>query len=88
MISSPEVLQEIIPLLGLSSLFYHFIDARTRTAQKKDDFSVWLNNYGDSYKPLIDAIQSIDPFFLSLPELKKELINVIQSYFKERGCHD
>jgi hypothetical protein len=81
-ISQPEDLPKILPSLSPSSIFYHFIDARARTTEKIDDFSEWLKMYGEKYKALIENIQLIDPYFLSLTQLKEELIQAMQNYFK------
>jgi hypothetical protein len=84
-ISHPEKLAEVIDTLTPSSIFYHFIDARTRTPEKVDDFSVWLKNFGDQYNDLIETIQAIDPYFLSLKELRNELAKSFKSFFQTRG---
>lgn len=80
-ISKPEDLVKVIPLLPLGSVFYHLIDARGRTSEHIDDFSLWLNFFGDKHQPLIKDIQAIDPFFLSLSQLKDELSYVVLKHF-------
>lgn len=84
-ISQPKDLPKIIPMLPPSSIFYHFIDARGRTPDKIDDFSVWLKIFGDAYRELIEKILAIDPYFLSLTQLRDELTHVTQQFFDERG---
>jgi septum formation topological specificity factor MinE len=81
-IAKPEDLPKIVPMLPPNSIFYHFIDARARTPERTDDFSVWLKMYGNQYDALIEDIQSIDPYFLSLTQLREELTNLFQRYFK------
>lgn len=81
--SDPKDLLDVVRRLSPSSIFYHFIDSRTRTAEKRDDFSEWLRSFGQRYEVLIEHIQAIDPFFLSLTQLRDELINVIERYRKE-----
>jgi hypothetical protein len=80
-LSSPEELPKAAGTLPPSSLFYHFIDARGRTAEKTDDFSLWLKMYGDQYAGLIESIQSIDPYFLTLTQLREVLEKTIKDYF-------
>jgi hypothetical protein len=80
-IQKPEDLPKIISQLSPGIIFYHFIDARVRTADKTDDFSVWLKMFGDKYSGLIEGIQAIDPYFLSLTQLRDELTHVIHDYF-------
>lgn len=84
-IAQPEDLPQVIPTLAPNSIFYHFIDARARTPERVDDFSVWLKRFGSLYDGLIENIQAIDPYFLSLTQLRDELTNASQHYFKNRG---
>lgn len=79
----PGNLTHVLPTLPPSSIFYHFIDARSRTPEKMDDFSAWLRMFGDQYDDLIGVIQAIDPYFLSLTQLKDELIGAVDHYFKK-----
>jgi hypothetical protein len=79
----PEDLAPILPQLPISSIFYHFIDARRRTPQRHDDFSDWLTGFGDDYVPLIEHIAGIDPFFDSLGKLRERLVQVFTSWFPE-----
>lgn len=82
-ITLPEELVSIIPTLSTSSIFYHFIDARRRTPQQGDDFSTWLASFGTGYDELIHHIKDIDPYYLSLMELKSELSKIVTTYFKK-----
>lgn len=86
-ILQPEDLPKAFGLLSPSSIFYHFIDARGRTLEKMDDFSIWLKSFGDKHLELIESIQSIDPYFLSLTQLKEELLKSVLIYFKNRDKH-
>lgn len=69
--------------LSISSIFYHFIDARRRTADGRDDFSDWLISFGDEFNGLREQLTSIDPYFGSLSELRNRLAHVFTSYFQE-----
>jgi|688.fasta_scaffold267602_2 hypothetical protein len=80
-IEQPEDFPRMIEKLPPSSIYYHFIDARGRTEERKDDFSNWLKSFGSAYDPLIENIQSIDPYFLSLTQLKEELAKTSQQFF-------
>jgi hypothetical protein len=79
-VDTPEALTELIPELSLGSLFYHFIDSRRRTPTGGDDFSQWLNSWGDRYRDLVDEIQTIDPYFNSLIELREDLAAIFASH--------
>lgn len=79
-IAHPKDFLSVIERIPPSSIFYHFIDARGRTPDKIDDFSAWLKNFGKQYEDLIAQISSIDPYFLSLVEVKNELIKAFRNY--------
>jgi hypothetical protein len=68
-----EELAEKIEELSLGSVFYHFIDARRRTASGEDDFTEWLKCEGNRHRKLMRAISAIDPYFNSLIELREQL---------------
>ena len=79
-ISKPEELKGLIPQLTVGSIFYHFVDARRRTPNKNDDFSQWLIGFGDNYCELWEQIESLDPYFKSLTELRAQLGEIFQEY--------
>jgi hypothetical protein len=74
----PGQMQAIIPRLTSSSIYYHFLEARRRTPGATDDFSLWMENFGEPWEPFVSALRSIDFIFYSLAELKQELIYVLQ----------
>lgn len=76
-IQHPSELKGLLPKLPTSSIYLHFIDARKRTEKKADDFSSWLMEFGKSYSGLVEEIQQIDPYFLSLAEVKQKLIEIV-----------
>lgn len=86
-LDSPFELQKILPELSYSSLYYHFIEARRRTPQRVDDFTAWCYGVGDECEQLIEAFRTIDFYYLTLPELKKTLIEAIKP-ISLRGRHD
>jgi hypothetical protein len=79
-ISKPEELKGLMPQLTVGSVFYHFVDARRRTANKNDDFSEWFLGFGDDYKELLEQIASLDPYFKSLTELRVQLDEIFEEY--------
>lgn len=82
-LENPSELPLIIPQLTRSSIFYHFIDSRRRTAGHKDDFSIWLESYGNEYRILIEQLKDIDPYFISLQDLQDKLTSITKEYFKK-----
>jgi hypothetical protein len=82
-LQQPEELVAAIPELSISSIFYHFVDARRRTPDGRDDFSDWLVVFGDEFTALRDQLASIDPYFSTLSELRDRLAQVFSAYFQE-----
>ncbi len=80
-IHAPEELAREIPESSTSSIFYHFIDARMRTPEGRDDFSTWLAGFGNTYQQLIAALADVDPYFVTLSELRSQLSSVVHGYF-------
>jgi hypothetical protein len=82
-IHEPHQMPELIAKMSVSSVFYHFIDARRRTSEKVDDFRQWLAFFGETYQPLINQLTAIDPYFSTLVELRRQLAATFQNYFAE-----
>lgn len=78
----PQQMVEFIPRLSNSSLYYHFIDARSRTPEGMDDFRAWLQSFGDRHEDLIARIADVDPYFVNLPGLRDQLTDIAQTYFE------
>lgn len=81
--SSPANLVHQFDSLSLGSIFYHFIDARSRTETHCDDFSAWLEGFGDEYIHLIRKLGDMDPYFSSLGEIRYCVSEVLKNYFGE-----
>jgi hypothetical protein len=82
-VSAPADLATLLPAVSTSTVFYHFIDAKRRLAQRNDDFSSWLSGYGEQYRDLCLRLSSIDPYFVTLSQLKDQLTDIFQEYFAE-----
>ncbi|MFC1855678.1 DUF5752 family protein [Thermodesulfobacteriota bacterium] len=81
-INTPEELAMAVPHMSISSIFYHFIDARRRTQNNVDDFEAWLAGFGEKHSDLYKKIAGIDPYFISLSELRHQLVTLFNSHFK------
>jgi hypothetical protein len=81
-LTKAEQLKEYIPHLTVGSIFYHFVDARRRTANRSDDFSEWLKGLGNSYQKLLEQIAALDPYFKSLTELRSQLCHILEENIK------
>ena len=84
LIEQPEDLRAVAPNMSVGSVFYHFIDARRRDPFILDDFRSWLGGFGDTYSELCRRLASVDPYFQSLRELRVQLSEIFDSYFKGR----
>ncbi len=80
-VAHPLQLPMAAPMMTPSSFFFHFVDARRRTKDRMDDFREWLMEYGDEFRPLIDRLASLDPYFIQLTELKEKIAGIFTSYF-------
>lgn len=80
--SRPAELASALPNLSTSSIFYHFIDARRRTPDGRDDFCDWLSSFDGEFADLCEKLSGVDPFFGSLSELRTRLSLIFSAYFK------
>lgn len=80
-IGTPEELAVLLPVLSTSSIFYHFIDARRRSEQIMDDFSAWLTGWGGEHAALCGRLEAIDPFFLPLTVLRRQLAELFAEHY-------
>ncbi len=78
-IEKPEELVEAVPKMSVGSIFYHFIDARRRSPEMMDDFRNWLRSRGDH--DLCTQLATVDPYFGSLVELRRQLTDLFTKYF-------
>jgi hypothetical protein len=76
-IEEPSQLPEKISNMTTGSIFYHFIEARRRTADCLDDFSAWLSLFGDKGAWYASQLRSIDFSFLTLAEMRKTIVECL-----------
>jgi len=63
-----------LPQITTISLYFHFLEARLRLGRPTNDFSQWLFSRGETQ--LAEAINRLDPYTRTLPELKADLIKL------------
>jgi hypothetical protein len=78
----PADLAKQIPKMSTSSIFYHFIDARSRMQEPVDDFRFWLSGFGAEHDILCAQLAAVDPFFSSLSQIRQELAELFITYFE------
>jgi len=69
-----------LPHVTTVSLFFHFFESRLRLERSTNDFSLWLADCGE--QALAQAIDRLDPYLLSLDELKNEIIDLGKTYLR------
>ena len=76
----PEELAQLLPHLSVSSIFYHFIDARRRLPEGQNDFQIWVSSFNEAYQDLAKQLAAIDPYFVTLTELRQQLTILFNRY--------
>lgn len=82
-LEKPVDLVAALPQMSLSSIYFHYVEARRRTPNGLDDFSVWLSTFGRQTSDMIEALGSIDFYFMGLPELKEQLVTTMARFERE-----
>lgn len=80
-IERPEDLGDAVSHMSTSSVFYHFIDSRRRFPEGIDDFRAWLEGWGDKYSGLIARLADVDPYFVTLVQLREQIASIFTGYF-------
>lgn len=80
-IADPRELARALPEMSVGSVYYHVIDARRREPIGSDDFRAWLLQFGDRHGELSARLAQVDPYFVSLPELRRDLAGIFADYF-------
>jgi hypothetical protein len=75
-LTQPSELAAAVSKLSLGSIYYHFVDARRRPPQRVDDFRGWLAGFGGEHSETVRKLEAVDPYFMSLSELRTELASV------------
>jgi hypothetical protein len=60
------------------SIYFHLVEAPLRLEQPTNDFSMWFLSHGE--KNLASAIDSLDPYSLTLDELKGKILEMGKDY--------
>ena len=71
--ATPAELGAQIPRLPSGSIFYHFIEGRRRSPRRADDFSTWLEEWGEGCARGRKRLAAIDFHLWSLTELRTRI---------------
>jgi len=74
-----------LPKVTNASLYFHFFEARLRLEQPTNDFSAWLCSRGA--EKLAQAIDKLNPYLMTLEELKEGIIQLGNSKRLTYGNH-
>jgi hypothetical protein len=77
---SPVELFRQLERVTSQSLFYHFFGARLRLGRSTNDFSAWLEAQGETL--IARAIDRLDPYAVSLDELKEQIILIGNPHYR------
>lgn len=75
--STLRELREMLPKTTTGSVFYHFVNARFRSPERRDDYSTWLLGFGDEGKAIADRLRRIDFQLWSLSETRSRIAAVL-----------
>jgi len=73
---TPSELAKLLYEVDVSSIYYHFFDARRRHSDGRDDFSRWLDETHEDGN-LRRRIAGLDFHLLSLEEVRGEMIEIL-----------
>jgi len=69
----PRALAELLPRFSLGGVYLHFVESRLRPPRGEDDFSTWLDDWGETGQALRERLATVDPMFGSLRELRSRI---------------
>lgn len=84
-VEHPRDMADALVRFSPGSIFYHAIDARQRREDGLDDFRVWVDEFGPVFRPLREALDTIDPYFLTLSDLRNRLMEEFARHGGEVG---
>jgi len=76
----PPDLRNALTHFSRGSVFYHFIDARRRNQDGRDDLRTWLTGYGESYLELAELLGDVDPLQGTLEQLKRQVVSLVREF--------
>jgi len=71
--------------VATTSIYFHFFEARLRLERPTNDFSSWLCYRGA--EKLAQAIEKLNPYRMTMEELRGEIISLGNSERLTYGCH-
>lgn len=78
----PVELGRFVAKMSTGSIFYHFIEARRREPLNVDDFTAWLESFGERTEEIRGQLKDIDFYFMTLTELRERLSKTFVEHYK------
>lgn len=75
--ASIRELTEMLPRTTIGSVFYHFVDARFRSPEKQDDYSAWLQGFGEEGRAVASRLARVDFQLWSLAETRGRIAEAL-----------
>ena len=83
---SPQTLPRAIASSSRGSVFFHFIEAKWRNREdRRDDYSKWLECFGEGTRKARDELAIFDPYLYSLSDLRERLVSILESTLTWKG---
>ncbi len=67
------------------SFFHHFLEARRRSSEGKDDFSLWLEQFGSETEAVRKRLEKVDSYLFSLGELRNRIVSILEKGLLKEG---
>jgi hypothetical protein len=67
---------EILRVVDINSIYFHIFEAKMRLKKEMNDFQSWLIEIGR--KDLSDKLSNLDPYNITLENLRKKIIAIIE----------
>ena len=83
--ATPADLAGLMPRLPTGSIFYHFVEGRRRPPLKVDDFSVWLEGWGERFRGCRERLAGIDFHLWSLKEMRALIARSLREALHEEA---
>jgi hypothetical protein len=80
---TPADLVDHIAAMTNSTIYFHFVVANWRRPVNVDDFTTWLESFGEATVGIVAELRSLEFYFMTLAELKSMLIEIAGRYGRQ-----
>jgi hypothetical protein len=78
--SSLKEFEKILEHISIYSFYFHIFESRLRKGKAMNDFAEWFGIIG--HTELSERVSNLDPYTMTLEELRKKILNLIKQYDK------